>query len=281
VSSLDGRVVAVRACIIDRVLCPKCGADLPDSETECQRCGVIFARFLEREEPFPHHVPHRVPHDVEGAALGFDHTSDVDRELRRLATLSGFEAATPSIPAAVSRGIFLLILALWTASLASGGVSAERVNGSFLHLPNLVFHEAGHILFIPFGRFMTVLGGSLTQVLVPLVCAVTFLWQTHDAFGAAVAIWWAGENLIDVAPYINDARDLQLVLLGGKTGAEVEGHDWEFLLNAMGVAHKDHAIAAIVQTIGTLTMVAALACGTIVVMNQIRRLRRGRHISSE
>ena len=70
--------------------------------------------------------------------------------------------------------------------LVPDGVSAERVNGSFLHLPNLVFHEAGHILFLPLGRFMTVLGGSLTQVLVPLVCAGAFLWQTRDAFGAAV-----------------------------------------------------------------------------------------------
>ena len=45
-----------------------------------------------------------------------------------------------------------------------------------------MFHEAGHILFSPFGRFMTVLGGSLTQVLVPLLCAGAFLWQTRDPF---------------------------------------------------------------------------------------------------
>ena len=82
---------------------------------------------------------------------------------------------------------------------------------------------------------MTVLGGSLTQLLVPLVCAGAFLWQTRDAFGAAIAVWWAGQNLIDLAPYINDARDLQLVLLGGRTGAEVEGHDREYLLNALRV----------------------------------------------
>ena len=87
-----------------------------------------------------------------------------------------------------------------------------------MHLPDLIFHEAGHILFSPLGRFMTVLGGSLTQLLVPLVCAGAFLWQTRDAFGAAIAVWWAGQNLIDLAPYINDARDLQLVLLGGQDG---------------------------------------------------------------
>ncbi|MES1254798.1 MAG: hypothetical protein ABUS56_04270 [Acidobacteriota bacterium] len=169
--------------------------------------------------------------------------------------------------ATIGRGVFLLLLAAWTTTLV-GGVNAERVNGSFLHLPNLVFHEAGHILFIPFGRFMTVLGGSLTQVLVPLVCAAAFLWQTRDPFGAAVAVWWAGENLLDVAPYINDARDLQLMLVGGHTGAEVEGHDWEYLLNTLGVAHLDHTIAASVQAIGVFIMIVALAWGAIVVLRE-------------
>ena len=147
------------------------------------------------------------------------------------------------------------------------------MNESFLHLPNLIFHEAGHILFSPFGQFMAALGGSLTQVLVPLVCAGAFLWQSRDPFGAAVAFWWAGENLTDVAPYIDDARALKLVLLGGKTGAEVEGHDWEYLLNVMGVAHKDHTIAAVVQAIGVLAMIVALVWGTIVVVNQLGVLR--------
>ena len=178
----------------------------------------------------------------------------------------------PSTEAAVGRGIFLVFLVIWTTTLV-GSVNADRVNGSLLHLPNLVFHEAGHVLFTPFGRFLTVLGGSLTQVLVPLVCAGAFLWQTRDPFGAAVAVWWAGENLIDVAPYINDARDLQLVLLGGRTGAEVEGHDWEYLLNAMGVAQKDHAIASAVQALGTLTMVWALIWGAMVVWSQVRTRR--------
>ena len=100
--------------------------------------------------------------------------------------------------------------------------------------------------------------------------------QVLSSFGAAVASWWAGENLIDVAPYINDARELKLVLLGGRTGAEVEGHDWEYLLNALGVAHKDHEIAAVVQVIGILTMIAALVWGVLVVWNQIGMMRRSR-----
>lgn len=247
--------------------CPKCHADLSETAAECSRCGIIIAKYKEREESFLG--------PVQDGALGFGSTSEASPDTPDLtARLVGAESTT-SVAVASGRGIFLLLLALWTTTFV-GGVSAERMNSSFLHLPNLVFHEAGHVLFMPFGRFMTVLGGSLTQVLVPLVCAGAFIWQTRDAFGAAVAIWWAGENLLDVAPYINDARDLQLVLLGGRTGAEVEGHDWEYLLNAMGVAHMDHTIAAVVQAIGTLTMVAALVWGAIVVVDQLGLLRRRR-----
>ena len=49
-------------------------------------------------------------------------------------------------------------LAIWTIQFARTPLSADM--SSFLHLPDLVFHEAGHIIFSPFGRFMTVLGGS-------------------------------------------------------------------------------------------------------------------------
>jgi hypothetical protein len=241
--------------------CPKCHADVPDSAPECPQCGIVFTKYLEREEPLPRNMPGQTADNEDGG-----------RGLTAL--LLGVESPTP-MPAAIGRGVFLLLLTIWTTTLASRAVNVEG-SGSFMHLPNLVFHEAGHILFIPLGRFMTVLGGSLTQVLVPLVCAGAFLWQTRDAFGAAVATWWAGQSLTDVATYINDARALQLVLLGGKTGAEVEGHDWEYLLNAMGVSHRDHAIASVVQTIGTLTMIVALVWAAIIVLGQTRVLRQRR-----
>ena len=110
---------------------------------------------------------------------------------------------------------------------------------SFLHSINLPFHEAGHIIFAPFGHTMMVLGGSLMQVLVPAICAGAFLFQNHDQFGAALCVWWMGENLLDLAPYIDDARSLQLMLLGGPAD-EVEGHDWEALLEPLQWLHLDH-----------------------------------------
>ncbi len=238
--------------------CPKCRSDVPASDAACPRCGIVFAKYLAREEPLPRQL--QPP------------ASDGDDDKRGLLPLLLGVESPAAAPIAAGRGVFLLLLGIWTTIMLSRAVSVESID-SFLHLPNLVFHEAGHILFSPLGRFMTVLGGSLTQLLVPLVCAGAFLWQTRDAFGAAIAVWWAGQNLIDLAPYINDARNLQLVLLGGRTGAEVEGHDWEYLLNAMGVSHYDHAIAGAVQTAGNVIMIIALAWALIIVVNQLSVLR--------
>lgn len=128
---------------------------------------------------------------------------------------------------------------------------------SFLHLPDLVFHEAGHILFSPFGEFMTVLGGSLLQFLIPVIAAIAFIRQ-DDRFSAAICAWWAGQNLVDLAPYIADARSLSLVLLGGRTGAEVEGHDWEFILTQLSLTHLDRQIGYAAYGLGIAIMVAAL-----------------------
>ena len=158
----------------------------------------------------------------------------------------------------VGRAVLLAVLAWWTLGFASASVASNAAGMSFLHLVNLPFHEAGHVLFAPFGRFLTALGGSLLQILIPLACAWVLLVRTEDPFGAAVATWWAGENLVDLAPYIADARALRLVLLGGRTGAEVEGHDWEAILTTLGWQRYDVTLGKASHAFGILAMTAAL-----------------------
>ena len=152
-------------------------------------------------------------------------------------------------------------LFIWTVQFARAPMSIDSVS-PLLHWPNLVFHEAGHVLFGFFGRFLTVLGGSLFQFLVPLILAVAFLRQ-KTPFGAVVCTWWAGENLLDVAPYIADARALELILIGGKTGAEVEGHDWEYLLTQLGWLHLDRTLGLAAWRVGLVMMFGSLAWGAI------------------
>ena len=159
------------------------------------------------------------------------------------------------------RGAFLAGLLIWTIQFARAGMGLESAS-PILHMPDLVFHEAGHVLFGFFGQFMSVLGGSLLQFLVPVILAVAF-FRRRDTYGAVVCTWWAGQNLLDLAPYIADARALQLVLLGGQTGAEVEGHDWEFILMQLGWLHLDGAIGLAAYRTGLVMMFGALIWGAI------------------
>jgi hypothetical protein len=160
------------------------------------------------------------------------------------------------------RAILLILLARWTCLFLFWPMREDTIGASFLHVIDLMFHEAGHVLFSPFGELMTTLGGSLMQVLVPIACGIAFVTTSPNLFGAAVMCWWTGQNLLDVAIYINDARALQLTLLGGFTGAEVEGHDWEHILQLTGLTMHDHQIAWTTHVVGAVLMLGALAWGT-------------------
>jgi hypothetical protein len=105
------------------------------------------------------------------------------------------------------------------------------------------------------------------QVLVPAVCACALYFQNSDPFGAALCVWWMGENLLDLAPYINDARALNLMLLGGPANA-VEGHDWEAILTSLGWLHLDHRLANGAHVIGAAIMVASLVWAATATLRQ-------------
>jgi hypothetical protein len=167
----------------------------------------------------------------------------------------------------LGRVALVVVLSAWTVSLLR--TPLPRLVTSFMHPVNLPFHEAGHILFMPFGTFMMSLGGSLLQVLVPLACAWALLFQQEDAFGASSCVWWAGESLLDLSPYIDDARSLQMMLLAGPAD-EVEGHDWEAILTHLGWLHLDHSLARLAWALGAALMTGALVWGAAVTASNLR-----------
>jgi hypothetical protein len=162
-------------------------------------------------------------------------------------------------------------LVWWGWTFIVTPLESNYAGESFLHLVNLPFHEAGHVIFMPFGRLMMFLGGSLGQILMPIICLVTFLVKTRDPFAASVALWWTGENFMDVAPYINDARTLDLVLLGGVTGKETDGHDWEQILSLLGWLPYDHRLAHLAHNAGILLMFASFAWAGLLLLRHFRR----------
>jgi hypothetical protein len=160
--------------------------------------------------------------------------------------------------------LLLGLLSWWTLGFLTHPLDGDFVSASFLHLIDLPFHEGGHIIFSPFGAFMTSFGGSLMQLLVPIVCVASFL-RREDRFAAAVCAWWAGQNLVDLGPYIADARALRLVLIGGFTGAQVEGHDWEAILTTLGLLRWDRVLGQVAHGAGLMTMAASIAAAAWVI----------------
>jgi hypothetical protein len=130
------------------------------------------------------------------------------------------------------------------------------MQGSLMHLINLPVHETGHLLFRPFGQFMMVAGGSIFQVIMPLLFFGYFAWN-RKPYSAAIVLLWVGESILDVYIYANDAVVQQLVLTSGFTGSEGSFHDWNYLLTETGLINSTPSIGRLIRFIGTA--VAAIA----------------------
>lgn len=130
-------------------------------------------------------------------------------------------------------------------------------NAVFMHLINLPIHEAGHIFFRLFGEFMGVAGGSLFQVLVPIVFFGYFVWHKKP-FSASIVMFWVGESIVDVYVYANDAVVMQIPLLSGLTGSEGGFHDWNYLLTETGLLDSTPVIAKMIRFAGTIIIFAAI-----------------------
>jgi hypothetical protein len=141
------------------------------------------------------------------------------------------------------------------------------MSASLMHLVLLPFHEFGHILFMPFGEFMTLLGGSIFQVLMPLLLGGYFLVRNRDPFAASLMLWWASAGVLDTAPYIYDAWVPQHVLLTGRTG-DTGAHDFIDTLGDLGLLHKAQPIGRGVHVFGVIAMLAALLWGAYIVWLQ-------------
>jgi hypothetical protein len=120
----------------------------------------------------------------------------------------------------------------------------------FIDGVNLLIHEAGHVVFRPFGELLMMAGGSLFQVIMPLIFVGYFVWH-KKYFSAALVLFWVGENLLYVAIYAGDAMALQLPLVGG------EIHDWNYLLGQLGLLKQTAKIAGFIRLLGTLIIIAA------------------------
>lgn len=121
----------------------------------------------------------------------------------------------------------------------------------------LAFHEMGHILFSPFGETLTVAGGSITQLAIPIVAAA-LLYRQGDFFGVAVGGTWLASSMANLSVYVGDARAEELPLVGFSDDPE---HDWNWLLDHFNALSSDTRLAGLIHGAGMLVLVASVLFG--------------------
>src|SRR6185503_5165424 len=140
--------------------CPKCAAPADAGALECRQCGVVFAKLELRT--------------AAATAIGALPIAEV--ALGPVSQPVAKPLSHPEVFVRIIRPAVLLGLLVWTWQFAREPMGVA-VQDSILSSPNLVFHEAGHVLLGFFGRFIAVLGGSLFQFALPLMLTGVFLKQ--------------------------------------------------------------------------------------------------------
>jgi hypothetical protein len=116
---------------------------------------------------------------------------------------------------------------------------------------NLAFHEAGHLFFGVLGSTFGLYGGTLGQLVFPVVALASFR-RRRQAVGAALSCVWLFENLLNIARYMADARARILPLVGGGE------HDWYHIFSRWGLLSHDTDIAAVTEALGWLGMIGSM-----------------------
>jgi hypothetical protein len=128
----------------------------------------------------------------------------------------------------------------------------DRGGFLFLDYVNLIIHEGGHLFFTWFGETLMILGGTLGELLVPLLCAAYFFFH-RETTGFAFCSFWFFENFPYIGTYMADARAQALPLVGSGE------HDWEILFGQWGLLAQDQKIGGIMRTLGWLGMLVTVA----------------------
>ena len=230
--------------------CPKCEARFEparEERSECPRCGIWFHKWNEPLSVVP--------------VMTIDDAEEAEAQ------------PPPDSLTYYGRAGTLVLVAAWGFFIAAADYRGPPESFQFMHAIVLPIHEAGHVFFLPFGHFMHMAGGSLFQLLLPFGIGVAFLVKQRDPFGAAICLWWTGASLVDLAPYIYDALEPQIILLGGHTG-EDGPHDWIYILETFGALRRAHGLGTAAHHLGVLIMTASIAWGGLWLWRMAPRTRK-------
>jgi hypothetical protein len=145
--------------------------------------------------------------------------------------------------------------------------AADRTGFLFIDYANLMIHEGGHFFFSWFGYTIRILGGTLGELIVPLLCA-SFFWWKRETIAVAFCSFWFFENFLYIGTYMADARTSALPLVGS------EDSDWTILFTQWDILLRDQQIGHTMRVLGWLGMLATVAWLAYRVYRDARENRR-------
>ena len=116
---------------------------------------------------------------------------------------------------------------------------------------NFFIHEAGHVYFGLLGvETVHVLGGTLFQLLVPLLTAFFLAMRGYTVL-AVLGCYWFGTQFPEIAAYVADAPLMKLKAADGGR------HDWNVLLTKFDLLSASEAISQVFSIAGCVILVTA------------------------
>jgi hypothetical protein len=132
-------------------------------------------------------------------------------------------------------------------------VVLNRGEYTWIDNDDLVIHEAGHVFFSLFGKFIYTAGGTLMQILLHGLLIWHF-FRNHYKTGIQFSLLWLGQNLVNISVYAADARSQQLPLLGGNKVY----HDWHYLLGELNILQYDTEVGYFIFGAAILAFIIAI-----------------------
>jgi hypothetical protein len=143
---------------------------------------------------------------------------------------------------ATSTGV-VVVLSLLAGWMAWQHFLTDEAWVFLLDSANLALHEAGHPIVGLLSSRLTVYGGTIFQLLFPILFAHHFRRGRQTA-GWAASLLWLAENLMNVGRYMKDARAQELPLVGGGD------HDWTEIFSRWGLLAHDVRLGNSLKLVG-------------------------------
>ena len=236
--------------------CPKCGykrdINVGADGDVCPACGLVFSKWMKQQ----------FNKLANSRGLQPEYSSHSPHFLKRVLDHLLYVGNLTGQPRFYGYLLIYLVFFMWGWSFILTDLKSQELNASFMHTINLVFHEAGHVIFRLFGNFISILGGSLLQLLVPLLVMLAFIFKHRDNFAASIGLWWLSQSMMDLVPYISDARAQEMWLLGGVRGKDMPGiHDWNNILSRLGLLEYDQVFATLLMVLAITLMLLSFIWG--------------------